>query len=92
MTFLSRGAVAQLGARVNGIHEVMGSIPISSTNSSQQLSEPAAPPEADFDPEEDAIVFRRLARNANWVAVIEECPVPMDDLPPRRRKSFRSKL
>jgi hypothetical protein len=33
------GAVAQLGARVNGIHEVMGSIPISSTNSSNDLEE-----------------------------------------------------
>ena len=32
--FYPSGAVAQLGARVNGIHEVMGSIPISSTNSS----------------------------------------------------------
>ena len=28
----TRGAVAQLGARVNGIHEVRGSIPLSSTN------------------------------------------------------------
>jgi hypothetical protein len=26
------GAVAQLGERVNGIHEVSGSIPLSSTN------------------------------------------------------------
>ena len=33
-----RGAVAQLGARVNGIHEVMGSIPISSTNSFSDLA------------------------------------------------------
>jgi bifunctional DNA-binding transcriptional regulator/antitoxin component of YhaV-PrlF toxin-antitoxin module len=48
--------------------------------------------EADFDPEEDAIVFRRLSRNANWVAVLEDCPVPMDDLPRRRREVFRSKL
>lgn len=32
------GAVAQLGARVNGIHEVAGSIPASSTN----LSRPSA--------------------------------------------------
>jgi len=48
--------------------------------------------EADFDPEEDAIVFRRLSRNANWLAVLEECPVPMDDLPPRRGETFRSKL
>ena len=29
------GAVAQLGARVNGIHEVAGSIPASSTNPRQ---------------------------------------------------------
>jgi hypothetical protein len=29
--------VAQLGARVNGIHEVTGSIPVSSTNSSDNL-------------------------------------------------------
>jgi anti-sigma factor RsiW len=32
------GAVAQLGARVNGIHEVTGSIPVSSTKSRQQLT------------------------------------------------------
>lgn len=48
--------------------------------------------EAQFDPDEDAIVFRRLSRNANWVAVLEGCPVPMDDLPARRREIFRSKL
>ena len=29
------GAVAQLGERVNGIHEVSGSIPLGSTNSKQ---------------------------------------------------------
>ncbi len=48
--------------------------------------------EVDFDAEEDAIVFRRLARKANWLSVLEECPVPMDDLPPRRKETFRSKL
>jgi len=48
--------------------------------------------EVSFDAEEDAIVFRRLARKANWLAVLEECPVPMDDLPPRHRETFRSKL
>lgn len=48
--------------------------------------------EADFDAEEDAIVFRRLARKADWLAVLEDCPVPMDDLPARRRETFRSKL
>jgi hypothetical protein len=30
--FKVTGAVAQLGERMNGIHEVVGSIPISSTN------------------------------------------------------------
>ena len=41
--------------------------------------------EADF-------VFRRLARGEDWLTVLEECPVPMDDLPPRRSETFRSKL
>ena len=48
--------------------------------------------EVDFDAEEDAIVFRRLARKGSWLTVLEECPVTMDDLPPRRRETFRSKL
>lgn len=48
--------------------------------------------EVAFDAEEDAIVFRRLARDANWLEVLESCPVPMDDLPSRRREIFRSKL
>ncbi len=46
----------------------------------------------EFDAEEDAVVFRRLARDEDWLAVLEQCPVPMDDLPPRRRTAFRSKL
>jgi hypothetical protein len=33
MVFFSEGPVAQLGARMNGIHEVAGSIPAWSTNS-----------------------------------------------------------
>jgi len=49
--------------------------------------------EADFDAEEDAIVFRRLAHDHDWLAVLEACPLPMDDLPPRRRREyFRTKL
>ena len=35
-----RGAVAQLGERMNGIHEVVGSIPIGSTNSFKDLHHP----------------------------------------------------
>jgi len=48
--------------------------------------------EAAFDAEEDAIVFRRLTRDHDWLAVLEQCPVPMDDFPPRRREYFRTKL
>ena len=40
---------------------------------------------AEFDPEEDAVVFRRIAKNSDWLRVLEACPVKMDDLPPRRR-------
>ncbi len=40
---------------------------------------------AEFDPEEDALVFRRLAKRADWLAVLEACPVEMEDIPPRNR-------
>ena len=42
--------------------------------------------QAEFDPEEDAVVFRRIAKNADWLKVLKACPVKMDDLPPRRRE------
>ena len=48
--------------------------------------------EANFDADEDTIVFRRLARKGDWLAILEQCPVAMDELPPRRRETFRSKL
>jgi hypothetical protein len=41
---------------------------------------------AEFDPEEDAIVFRRIAKDADWLGVLKRCPVKMDDLPPRSRE------
>jgi hypothetical protein len=41
---------------------------------------------AEFDAEEDAIVFRRIAKNADWLAVLKACPMDMDDLPARRRE------
>jgi len=53
---------------------------------------PASPGEyfdAQFDAEEDAIVFRRLAGREDWLAVLKECPVSMDDVPPRRREMAR---
>jgi hypothetical protein len=42
--------------------------------------------DAQFDPEEDTLVFRRIATNSDWLAVLKECPVSMDDVPPRRRE------
>jgi hypothetical protein len=45
--------------------------------------------DARFDPEEDAIVFRRVAVKADWLAVLRDCPVSMDDVPPRRREPPR---
>ena len=53
---------------------------------------PASPGEyfdARFDAEEDAIVFRRLAGKEDWLAVLKECPVSMDDVRPRRREIAR---
>ncbi len=50
---------------------------------------PASPGEysdAHFDAEEDAIVFGRRAGKEDWLAVLKECPVSMDDVPPRRRE------
>ena len=37
-----------------------------------------------FDAEEDAIVFRRMSTKADWLTVVKECPVTMDDVPARR--------
>jgi hypothetical protein len=42
--------------------------------------------QAEFDPEEDAVVFRRIASKSNWLNVLKACPVKMDDLPSRRRE------
>ena len=48
--------------------------------------------QAHFDLEEDALVFRRIGKRADWLAILKDCPAKMDDLPPRRRdtaKNFR---
>ena len=50
---------------------------------------PAAPGDAfdaSFDGEEDVIILRRVKRSSGWLQVMRECPVPMDDLPPRSRE------
>ena len=41
---------------------------------------------AEFDPDEDALVFRRVAKKSDWLNVLKACPVSMDDVPPRRRE------
>jgi hypothetical protein len=53
---------------------------------------PAAPGDyfdAQFDAEEDALIFRRLPGMANWLDVLKTCPVSPDDVPPRRRGPAR---
>ncbi len=43
--------------------------------------------EALYDEAEDEIVLRRVKRKReSWLEVLRECPVPMDDLPPRSRE------
>ena len=42
--------------------------------------------DAHFDAEEDALVFRRLPDKEDWLEVLAECPVPMDDVLARRRE------
>ena len=39
-----------------------------------------------FDKDEDALIFRRLPENEDWLEVLAACPVPMDDVPKRRRE------
>lgn len=41
---------------------------------------------AEFDPEEDALVFRRIAKQADWLQVLKQCPVKLDAIPPRSRE------
>ena len=48
--------------------------------------------EARFEAEENEFVFRRLADPGDWLAVLSECPVSMDDLPPRRREPARRRI
>jgi hypothetical protein len=45
--------------------------------------------EAAFDPDEDTLTFRRIAPEKDWLTVLKECPVPMDDVPPRRKELAR---
>ena len=42
--------------------------------------------EALYDEDEDTIVLRRVKRKTNWLEVWKQCPVPMNDIPPRSRE------
>jgi len=42
--------------------------------------------QVNFDAEEDTFVFRRIASKADWLEVLKQCPIPMDDWPLQRRK------
>ena len=35
---------------------------------------------------DDVVILRRLKQKPNWLKVWKECPVPMDDLPPRSQE------
>ena len=49
--------------------------------------------EVRFDPERDTLVFRRITTNSDWLSILKECPVDMEDLPQRRRQlPIRSEL
>jgi len=48
--------------------------------------------DAQFDAEEDTIVFRRIAADTDWLAILKQCPVSMDDLPARRRELPRRRM
>jgi len=58
----------------------------------RRVSIPAAPAMpgdqfgATFDADEDIVILRRIKRKSNWLTVWKQCPVPMDDLPPRSRE------
>jgi len=42
--------------------------------------------EAIYDASEDELILRRVKRgNRSWIDVMQACPVPMNDLPPRSR-------
>ena len=45
--------------------------------------------DARFDAEENEIVFRRIAGSGDWLKVLSECPVSMDDMPARRRETAK---
>ena len=49
--------------------------------------------DAHFDADESTLIFRRLPEKPDWLDVLAACPVPMDEIPPRRKEfAKKSKL
>jgi hypothetical protein len=42
--------------------------------------------DATFDTEEDTIILRRVSKKRSWLEALKQCPVSIDDLPPRSRE------
>jgi len=42
--------------------------------------------EALYDDDDDVITLRRIKRKVDWLDVLKQCPVSMDDIPPRSRE------
>jgi hypothetical protein len=42
--------------------------------------------EVRYDEDEDTLTFRRIKRKVDWLEVWKQCPVSMDDIPPRSRE------
>jgi bifunctional DNA-binding transcriptional regulator/antitoxin component of YhaV-PrlF toxin-antitoxin module len=48
--------------------------------------------EALYDEDEDKIIFQRVKRRRlNWLEVLKQCPVSMDDIPPRSRERSKDR-
>ena len=45
-----------------------------------------------FAAEEDAVIFRRLPGREDWLDVLADCPVSMDDIPPRKREMSKKSM
>ena len=47
--------------------------------------------EATYDAGEDTVTIRRVSAKRDWLAVLAECPVSMENVPPRRKGLYRGR-
>jgi hypothetical protein len=50
------------------------------------LAAPGDQFDASIDAEDDVVTLRRLKRKPDWLTVWKQCPMSIDDLPPRSRE------